>query len=289
MKTNIEKSDGNYSLARNSCEVYFRKIKTKKKDNKKSFNLFVFHDFGEHGARYVSFIENLTLELSQAGINITSYIFDLPGHGKSSGSRGHIESISNLSLDFIDFVNQADEKVESLLLGNSLGALIVFDILHSYESQLVKKCHGAITLNPAFKMKWSIPKSIQNLLINKVKYLGKLRLPFSIDGLAFYGEDCESEEFDRDPLICHYPTIATFLEIQNVGKKLRTSSYYIDYSVFIGVSEADLLCSAEVSELFSQGLKNGRLKKYYRAPHDLICHQIAGNLIQDIVKWYQTI
>ncbi len=289
MKTDLEKSDGDYFLIRNECSVYFRKINLRKEIGGRSYNLFVFHDFGEHGERYVEFIESLTLSLVLSGVNITSYIIDLPGHGKSAGSRGHIPSIENLSLDFVDFVNGVQEKNENIFLGNSLGALIVFDILHSYESLLSQKAHSAIALNPAFKMNWHIPSSIQGVLTKKIGLFGKLRLPFAVDGLAFHGDDCESEEFDRDPLICHYPTISTFLEIQNAGKRLRTSSYYIEYPVFVGLSEEDQLYGPKVSEIFSRGLKHGKLKKYYKAPHDLICHQIAGNLVQDIVKWYLTI
>jgi alpha-beta hydrolase superfamily lysophospholipase len=289
MKTDLKKTDGDYYFRRNQCSVYYRKLKLNKIAKNREYNLFVFHDFGEHGERYVDFIEKLTLNLFNSGVNITSYILDLPGHGKSAGPRGHISSIENISLDIVDFINGVQDKNENMLLGNSLGALIVFDILHSHESSLDQKTHSAMTLNPAFKMNWHIPNSIQKMLTKKIGLLGKLRLPFAVDGLAFHGEDCESEEFDRDPLVCHYPTISTFLEIQNAGKRLRTSSYYIEYPVFVGISEDDQLYSPVVSELFSQGLKYGNVKKYYKAPHDLICHQIAGNLVQDIVKWYLTI
>ena len=80
------------------------------------------HGLGEHSGRYTQWSEML----NKAGYNVLSY--DLRGHGKSSGKRGHVSS-------FLDYVRDTDILVEegvkkfpgmpSFLYGHSLGGIIV--------------------------------------------------------------------------------------------------------------------------------------------------------------------
>ena len=290
MTTNLLVTEKVEQFLRTQSKVFVRHLQLKNNENHSDYHevcIVVYHDFGEHGQRYLDFISILLKKLFSEKIKAQALIIDFPGHGKSSGPRGHIPSIENLALDCIDFINSQNLCHDTLFLGNSLGALINLFIMHNCLHLIDKKIVGLVALNPAFKLNWQLPHTIQKFLKTKTPYLSKLRLPFSVNGSAYFGKESEGETFDRDPLICHTPTVATFLEIQDIGKKLRTSSYYLDIPVFMGISDLDQLYNTQVSELYSRGLNKGTLKKYSNAPHDLIYREIGENVIKDIVQWYE--
>ena len=85
-----------------------------KKDSKGT--LVIVHGLGEHAGRY----KNLAGVFNGAGYDVVSA--DLPGHGKTSGPRGHIRR-------FEDFYSVVDEMIHAsqhpvYLMGHSLGGLI---------------------------------------------------------------------------------------------------------------------------------------------------------------------
>jgi alpha-beta hydrolase superfamily lysophospholipase len=80
------------------------------------------HGLGEHSGRY----SNWAGLLNQAGYTVLSY--DLRGHGKSGGQRGHISSINDYLSDTELLVNETKERypgTPQFLYGHSLGAIIV--------------------------------------------------------------------------------------------------------------------------------------------------------------------
>jgi alpha-beta hydrolase superfamily lysophospholipase len=86
--------------------------------------LLVIHGMGEHSGRY----EGLAGGLVPAGYGIES--FDLRGHGRSAGQRGHIDAWT----DYLEDVDRLfgelrarHDPVPLFVLGHSLGALIACD------------------------------------------------------------------------------------------------------------------------------------------------------------------
>ena len=86
------------------------------------------HGLGEHSGRY----EHWAALLNQAGYTVLAY--DLRGHGKSGGMRGHISSFNDYLNDTDLLLKEAKDRypgVPQFLYGHSLGAIIVSDyVLH---------------------------------------------------------------------------------------------------------------------------------------------------------------
>lgn len=86
---------------------------------------------GEHSNRYA----NLVPQLVANGYWV--YAFDLRGHGRSAGKRGHIDSWSDYRQDLASFLNYVRQKTgigKTFLYGHSLGGLIVLDyVLHHHD------------------------------------------------------------------------------------------------------------------------------------------------------------
>ncbi len=85
--------------------------------------VFIVHGLGEHSGRYT----RLTDSLGSIGMSV--YSFDLPGHGKSTGRRGHASNLSVYHDSLTDVIKRASESHPDrplFLFGHSLGALVAF-------------------------------------------------------------------------------------------------------------------------------------------------------------------
>src|SRR4051794_39270056 len=81
--------------------------------------LALVHGINEHSGRY----EHVGDGLAARGIDVLA--FDLPGHGRSGGRRGHVDRFDDLLDEAEDLI--ADRRalgVPVVLLGHSLGGLI---------------------------------------------------------------------------------------------------------------------------------------------------------------------
>ena len=93
-------------------------------DNPPRAAIAIVHGVGEHSGRYGNVVEYMIP--NQIGI----LGYDLRGHGRSPGQRGHIDSWMQYRIDllrFLEMVRAQDLGCPVFLLGHSLGALIVLD------------------------------------------------------------------------------------------------------------------------------------------------------------------
>ena len=91
------------------------------------------HGLGEHSGRYSTWAGLL----NQAGYTVLSY--DLRGHGKSGGQRGHISSFDDYLKDTTLSLDEAKKRypeAAQFLYGHSLGAIIVTNYVLRKKPQL---------------------------------------------------------------------------------------------------------------------------------------------------------
>jgi alpha-beta hydrolase superfamily lysophospholipase len=112
-----------------------------KAENPVGISVLIVHGLGEHAGRYKSLVKALNSE----GIDV--YSFDLPGHGKSPGKRGHIPSLDAV----LDYIGRYLDKIEGMrfVLGHSLGGLIALRAAQEHED----KIKGVIASSPAIYIK----------------------------------------------------------------------------------------------------------------------------------------
>jgi alpha-beta hydrolase superfamily lysophospholipase len=93
--------------------------------------IVIVHGVHEHCGRYM----NLVNTLVPKGFGF--YGFDLRGHGRSQGRRGHINHFSEYREDvrtFVKLVREKQPRVPVFLFAHSLGALIGVDFLERFPS-----------------------------------------------------------------------------------------------------------------------------------------------------------
>ena len=107
--------------------------------------LNIVHGLGSHSSSYGNIVEHLI----PRGYAI--YTFDLRGHGRSDGQRGHINSWEEIRTDLKAFLQLVETKLPNrpqFILGHSMGGVVVLDYVMRfcvYQSPLL----GVITLAPA--------------------------------------------------------------------------------------------------------------------------------------------
>lgn len=124
------------------------------------------HGLGEHSGRYVLWAEMLNL----AGYSLISY--DLRGHGKSGGNRGHISSTDDYLRDTDILLKEADERfrgVPCFIYGHSLGGLIVVNYVLRRKPKIAGVVITALSNNTALQKqtgKITIARSLGAILPN---------------------------------------------------------------------------------------------------------------------------
>lgn len=105
----------------------------------------IVHGLGEHSGRYANLLEPLTA----AGLEIWSY--DLRGHGRSEGRRGHIQHWSDYHNDldrFLSHVRAVRPGLPTFLYGHSLGSLIVAEYVLRGSPALAGVILSGLAIDP---------------------------------------------------------------------------------------------------------------------------------------------
>jgi alpha-beta hydrolase superfamily lysophospholipase len=153
----------------------------------------IVHGYGEHGGRYGTYIDHLVPR------GYTVYAFDLRGHGRSPGPRGHITSWDDFRSDvrsFLCFVRKREPDRPLFLLGHSMGGLIVLDFALHHPEGLA----GIIASAPALD-----ETAISPALMLLARVLSRLYPSFSIEsrlnGAALSRDPEALAAYRSDPLI----------------------------------------------------------------------------------------
>ncbi len=88
--------------------------------------VLVVHGLGDHGGRYQALAESIL------ATGWCTYAFDLPGHGRSPGGRGRVDSFSGLLADIESACQTISRKfpaIPQVLLGHSMGGNLVLNYL----------------------------------------------------------------------------------------------------------------------------------------------------------------
>jgi alpha-beta hydrolase superfamily lysophospholipase len=142
------------------------------------------HGLGEHSGRYTDW----ATRLNQAGYTFLTY--DLRGHGKSGGQRGHILSYDEYLSDTDMLVKEAQQRYQGIpcfLYGHSLGAIIVWIYVLRYKPKLNGVILSALDYRNALEE--------QKLKVLMAKVLGSVAPKMSI----YSGLDPQT--ISRDPQI----------------------------------------------------------------------------------------
>jgi acylglycerol lipase len=159
------------------------------------------HGLGEHSGRYA----HVGTTFSQAGFVLSA--FDLRGHGKSGGPRGHFPSFDALMQDIHRHIALTREKYSGLplfLYGHSLGGLLVLNYATYCEHTLT----GVIATGSGLRS----PVLEQKAKITLSKILGgmlpKVTIPTGLDPNGISRDPQVVRAYKQDPLVHGLATLS---------------------------------------------------------------------------------
>ena len=242
--------------------------------------IMLIHGLGEHSARYDA-IGNYFIENRFAMESI-----DLPGHGKSSGKRGHIDKFS----DFISAANHLLSLISKkypnkpiFLLGHSMGGLIstllLFDKQHLFSGALLS---GAAIQHPNEPNRWIL--KVISAISHLAPKIGILKLDFT----AISRDQNEIQKYINDPLVNKGKLSASLLvEMFKTMRISKERANEIKLPIRIMHGEADTMTAPEGSQYLYDHISSADkiLKLYDEMYHEIFNEPGAEKIYTEIVDW----
>lgn len=151
------------------------------------------HGLGEHTGRY----EHVAKAFTDAGYVLAS--FDMRGHGKSTGVRGHFPSLDVVMQDIRDFfifLSQRFPDLPQFIYGHSLGGLLTL----TYVLRNKPRLKGVIATSAGLRS----PLTEQKVKLLMVRLLGSLLpttlLPSGLETAAISQDPAVIDRYNQDTL-----------------------------------------------------------------------------------------
>ncbi|MGL4368929.1 MAG: lysophospholipase [Spirochaetota bacterium] len=199
------------------------------------------HGLGEHSGRYMNIIDSLE------GKGVSFFGFDLRGHGRSKGIRGHVDSFMDYIIDLKIFVNKVREEHAGLpviMLGHSLGGAIAFRYALTYQHDL----DALVLCSPALISAIKVPqiKTASAQILSSL--FPTLNLFNSIDP-SFISHDEEAvKSYNEDPLVHNLITPRFYTEFTANGEFCLEHANQLRLPLMLIHGTDDQLCDIKGTE-----------------------------------------
>ncbi len=242
------------------------------------------HGLGEHCNRYSALGEFLQNH------NYALYAIDLPGHGQSSGSAGHIDSFNSYQQAVLDYYQEIRSQYPNLpifLLGHSMGGLISTHILLDNQ-QLFK---GALLSGAALQSPQQPPNWQMKIIALLAAIAPKLKL-IQLDASKISRLPEVVEKYNNDPLVGKEKLSASFLI--NMFKtmtlcKQRAGEITLPIKIMHGGE--DVMTSAEGSQFLYDNISSTdkTLNIYSGLYHEIFNEPEAMDIYKEMLEWLEHI
>ncbi len=203
------------------------------------------HGLGEHSGRYQDMVEYYT----SCGIEVVS--FDLRGHGKSGGQRGHSDDFQQIIRDIDRFLYKAsgiDIGKPHFIYGHSLGGTLTIKYALSHPGQF----KGVILSSPLFKPTFEPPK--WKLMLGRLvqSFWPTLSLSSAIDPRVLTRDKVLLESRMTDTLMHGKISAKLGTQMLNEGQRLLEEASLVNFPLLVMHGDADGLTSHQASALFAK-------------------------------------
>ncbi|MBI4598286.1 MAG: lysophospholipase [Candidatus Omnitrophica bacterium] len=243
--------------------------------------LLIIHGIGEHSGRY----EQTARQFVQAGYVV--YAYDLRGHGKSPGVRGHIDQFEDYVSDaaaFVRFVSEHHAMMPPILLGHSLGGLIAAH----YAAQHAQAIRALILSSPFWGFGMRVPQWKHGLAyaLSSVWPSLTMKRPRH-HGIALSHDPQVIAAWERDPLVHRVASARCYVEIRRAAQALPSVLPRLRVPTLALQAGEDLIGSADaVTQFFPLiGSAQKQLIIYDGFYHEVLNEVDRARVIQDLLAW----
>jgi alpha-beta hydrolase superfamily lysophospholipase len=213
------------------------------------------HGLGEHCRRYDPVAEAFCAR------NIAMLGFDLRGHGRTDGKRGHIPSMELAMQDIQHFLEETASRFPELpcfLYGHSMGGMMVLNFALQNHPPL----KGVISTSPGLAPGTPVPPfklMIANLLYS---LLPDLTLPNGLDITNISHDKAVVQTYLKDPLVTPLVSARLGLDMINTGRWVEEHGEDFTLPLLLMQGTGDHLVSVDATRRFAA-----------RVPRDLITYR----------------
>jgi alpha-beta hydrolase superfamily lysophospholipase len=236
------------------------------------------HGLGEHCQRY----DHMARAFGAAGVGVVA--FDLPGHGRSGGPRGH-SSYAVVTEQIDHLLDEAKARFPGLpvfLYGHSLGGSLALNYL------VVRKppIKGAIVTSPGLATAKPLP-ALKLLLAKLMAGIApSFTLPNDLE-LAGLSRDPEVVRlYQADPLVHDRVSARLGLDLIEAGPRLIERAKEITLPLLLLQGSADRLVSPEATDRFAKAAgSNVEYRSYEGGYHELHNEPEKEALFASVLAW----
>jgi lysophospholipase len=197
------------------------------------------HGLSEHLGRFA----HVELELRRRGFGST--MFDLRGHGRSGGARGHVARFE----DYLDDLELVFSKLPSgaskvFLVGHSLGGLIAARYVQTRRPAL----RGVVLASPVLRL----PMRVPSLVRSGVRHLGRLgpgvRVPAFVDVRHISRSTEVVQQYRDDPLVLRSISVALAGQILEAIDRAQSEAAQLETPMLLLHGTSDQLVDCRGTE-----------------------------------------
>ena len=201
------------------------------------------HGYAEHMGRYDAVLRGWT----ERGLLVVTY--DLRGHGRSEGPRGHVDRFDEYVQDATDLLAALSrtERFRALsppvLFGHSLGGLISSHVALTRPGGY----RGLAMTSPFYGLAARVPRV--RLIAGRAmsKIFPRLRQPSGLKGADLTHDVQLSESYDSDPYHFGHVTVRWFTEVASAQHRLAENASKLTLPMFCLAAGADRVVSTETA------------------------------------------
>ncbi len=231
------------------------------------------HGLGEHSGRYAHVAEALTT----AGF--VTWGFDLKGHGRSSGARGHWSNFQELTGEvelLLSKIQAEQPDLPTILLGHSLGGLIVLSYALEYDRRLA----AVVASSPALELSFK-PPAFQLFLARTLgKVLPALPVQNQLDPKWLSRDPAVGAAYFSDPLVHRTITLGAYLSMRQTMEQVKNGAGRLSVPCLVLQAGEDHLVDSKTSRRFAEALQTAG--SYYQE-YDRFYHEIFNEADRQVV------
>lgn len=245
----------------------------------------IVHGLGEHSMRYTYVLDWLQAH------NCCVVIGDLPGHGRSPGVRGHIESFA----DYVGAVETLHESARErfgndlpqFVLGHSMGGLIAALAAPTIHQRT--PLHGLLLSSPAFGTAVHIPSWRLTLGRALLRVAPTLKQPNGIPPSDVTRNREIAAAYAADPDVLKTVTLRWYFAFVDAMAQAHQSAPAFTPTVGVWQAGADKIVSPAATKAWFD--RCGSARKYYREwpflYHELLNEPERDEVLEDMLRWMQ--
>lgn len=235
--------------------------------------ILIVHGMAEHCGRY----DYVKGKLNAAGYSV--YRYDNRGHGKSKGTRGHLDSFDPLIDDanfMIDLVAKENPNLPVFMLGHSMGGFIAAAFGAKYPGKVKGIILSAAATNSA-NLKQILPPAVPDPMVPIPNALSSL---ISTDPAVV-------KAYEEDPLVLKETTLGLLDQFCKGQVWLNENESAFHYPCLILHGGGDQIVPAADSKRFYENIpsQDKSLKIYDGLYHEIMNEPIKDTVIADIISW----